>query len=1051
MKRTVRWLSQALVMAVVVTGSILGITSPATAAADYGYAGNSFTGVSNPPTSDKPQSKLWWHDGSWWADMWTTGTGWQIYRLDVPTKTWVSTGLTNDTRASTLADTLWDGTHLYIASHVVTVSGDTSPRASVAGQPARLYRYSYSGGTFRLDSGFPTTIMNNSSESMTIDQDSTGAIWATWTQVAGNATSGFTNTVYVNRSAAGGTSWDTPFVLPVTNPNPAPDDISAVVAYGGNKIGVMWSDQRLGAIRWATRTDGTSSTATSSWRVQDAVRGNGLADDHLNVKTLQSDTAGRVFAAIKTGLNDTAGNQSLAQLQLLVFRPGTGAFTTSTIATVADCVSRPQIVLDTQNNTVHAFHTAPGTDVSGCAFSGTPGAIYEKTASMDNPAFPSGRGTPIIQDGASANMNDVTTSKQSVNNTTGLVVLASNNVTKRYWFSYRTLGGTTPPPTPAAPVASFTASPLSGTAPLTTAFTDTSTGTPTSWAWSFGDGGTSTAQNPSHTYTTAGTYTATLTATNAGGSTSANRTITVTTGTTPPPTTAAITTVASTTTNNTATTTSVTLNKPAGTAAGDVLVASFTADKNPTATAPAGWTAIVNNLSISSGARAFAYYRVVGASDPASYTWTLSTAVKWGGGITAYRGVNNTTPLDSTVATATNTTYTASSIAAPSITTASNNALLIGGVGFDSSTPGATAPTGWTERWEATDGQIAQQADRTQATAGATGTATWTFNTAKAVAVWRTALKPGAGTGGTTPPPTPAAPVASFTASPLSGTAPLTTAFTDTSTGTPTSWAWSFGDGGTSTAQNPSHTYTTAGTYTATLTATNAGGSTSANRTITVTTGTTPPPTTAAITTVASTTTNNTATTTSVTLNKPAGTAAGDVLVASFTADKNPTATAPAGWTAIVNNLSISSGARAFAYYRVVGASDPASYTWTLSTAVKWGGGITAYRGVNNTTPLDSTVATATNTTYTASSIAAPSITTASNNALLIGGVGFDSSTPGATAPTGWTERWEATDGQIAQQADRTQATAGATGTATWTFNTAKAVAVWRTALKPAS
>ena len=175
------------------------------------------------------------------------------------------------------------------------------------------------------------------------------------------------------------------------------------------------------------------------------------------------------------------------------------------------------------------------------------------------------------------------------------------------------------------------------------------------------------------------------------------------------------------------------------------------------------------------------------------------------------------------------------------------------------------------------------------------------------------------------------------------------------------------------------------------------------------------------------------------------------MLVASFTADKNPTVSAvPAGWTAIVNNLSIGSGARVFAYYRVVGASDPGTYSWTLSTTAKWGGGVTAYKGVNNTTPLDSSVVTAVNTTYLASSIAGPSVTTASNNAMLIGGVGFDSSTPGASAPTGWTERWESADGQIAEQADRVQATAGASGTATWTFNTAKAVAVWRTALKPA-
>lgn len=69
-----------------------------------------------------------------------------------------------------------------------------------------------------------------------------------------------------------------------------------------------------------------------------------------------------------------------------------------------------------------------------------------------------------------------------------------------------------------APVASFTASPTSGNAPLSVTFSDTSTNTPTSWSWNFGDGYTSTTQNPSHSYSTNGTYNVTLTATNAGGS-----------------------------------------------------------------------------------------------------------------------------------------------------------------------------------------------------------------------------------------------------------------------------------------------------------------------------------------------------------------------------------------------------------------------------------------------------------------------------------------------------------------------------------------------------
>ena len=77
------------------------------------------------------------------------------------------------------------------------------------------------------------------------------------------------------------------------------------------------------------------------------------------------------------------------------------------------------------------------------------------------------------------------------------------------------------------PVADFTATPTTGTVPLTVQFTDVSTGA-ASWSWAFGDGATSTSQNPSHMYTAAGTYIATLTVTNPGGSSSKQLQITVT-------------------------------------------------------------------------------------------------------------------------------------------------------------------------------------------------------------------------------------------------------------------------------------------------------------------------------------------------------------------------------------------------------------------------------------------------------------------------------------------------------------------------------------------
>ncbi len=69
-------------------------------------------------------------------------------------------------------------------------------------------------------------------------------------------------------------------------------------------------------------------------------------------------------------------------------------------------------------------------------------------------------------------------------------------------------------------VADFSGSPTTGAAPLTVAFTDNSTNTPTSWSWSFGDssGENASMQNPVHTYTNPDIYTVSLDATNEGGS-----------------------------------------------------------------------------------------------------------------------------------------------------------------------------------------------------------------------------------------------------------------------------------------------------------------------------------------------------------------------------------------------------------------------------------------------------------------------------------------------------------------------------------------------------
>jgi PKD repeat protein len=75
----------------------------------------------------------------------------------------------------------------------------------------------------------------------------------------------------------------------------------------------------------------------------------------------------------------------------------------------------------------------------------------------------------------------------------------------------------------AKPVAQFTASATSGTAPLALNFIDSSSGSITTYAWSFGDNSTSTAQRPSHTYSAPGVYTVSLTVSGPAGSSTQTR------------------------------------------------------------------------------------------------------------------------------------------------------------------------------------------------------------------------------------------------------------------------------------------------------------------------------------------------------------------------------------------------------------------------------------------------------------------------------------------------------------------------------------------------
>lgn len=377
---------------------------------DFTYP--SGVGGNSEVTAEKPESKLWWNDDFWWASMWSTdGNAYHIYKLNWTTQTWEDTGTQLDDRKDSKADTLWDGTKLYVVSHIWSGNAQSTP----AGQRGELFRYSYSSGTYVLDTGFPVEVSGGDAEALVIDKDSTGMLWVTYVQ---------DEKVYVNHSQGGDdTAWATPYVLPVGNDaNVTDDDLSAIIAYDGH-VGVMWSSQTSGSkMHFAVHVDGADASA---WQSVTAFSTSG--DDHINLKSLAVDSSGKVFAAVKT-------SKSATLIMLLVCDNGNCTTVSDWNAHLVYSGSdggsptRPVLLIDTTNRDLYVFARVSND-------------IYYKRSDMDNIDFPTGLGEPFIKSATDTYINDPTTTKQNVSNATGIVVLAGDRQKKTYFHNCFELSG----------------------------------------------------------------------------------------------------------------------------------------------------------------------------------------------------------------------------------------------------------------------------------------------------------------------------------------------------------------------------------------------------------------------------------------------------------------------------------------------------------------------------------------------------------------------------------------------------------------------------------
>jgi len=165
------------------------------------------------------------------------------------------------------------------------------------------------------------------------------------------------------------------------------------------------------------------------------------------------------------------------------------------------------------------------------------------------------------------------------------------------------------------------------------------------------------------------------------------------------------------------------VNKPSGVAAGDLLLATLEIDSDPTTvTGPAGWTRLMDTVGAPGTAMTYhtqVWWKLAGASEPASYGWTVSGTPWVDIGLLAYRNVNQASPIDVFSGRDSGTTRTPTT---DSVTTTGPNELVVA-IFVNFASGSWTAGSGMTRRYNF-DSNEAQ--DAAQVVAGPTGTKTAT-------------------------------------------------------------------------------------------------------------------------------------------------------------------------------------------------------------------------------------------------------------------------------------------------------------------------------------
>ena len=241
------------------------------------------------PTRDKPQNKLWYAKGTWWAWLPQGAKGSRIWRKDTRGGWRSLEHLEN--RLDSLpgrADVWCEG------ESVAAVLMQDSLLTAV------LLRWDDSRNTYEIQKVLPVWREAASPETATLDRDSQGNFWIAYPldQPDGRA-------VVVRKIPP---DFSSPGEKIFLARGLYEDEICAVTSYDGG-AGVMWSDQNHEMVLFSRHESGALDTL---WQPADTVsRGHKTADDHINFCRPPASRGPRLIAATKTSL-DSMGQPLLS-------------------------------------------------------------------------------------------------------------------------------------------------------------------------------------------------------------------------------------------------------------------------------------------------------------------------------------------------------------------------------------------------------------------------------------------------------------------------------------------------------------------------------------------------------------------------------------------------------------------------------------------------------------------------------------------------------------------------------------------------------------------